>query len=404
MEETEMKRKNLIRGKGLFCMEALMVITLLALFIGTTGWTEEAKPYTLPKTIYWGYRFVGASISAVAVTTAEQVGPELGTKIRMVPGEDVEIINMLLAGRIHLATFSADNYWASMGLVNYSAFSIGPVPLRLIWPGALYAGSTGLATKASGIKTPYDLKGKRVARIAGTAWSDMGNRAQLAFGNLTNKDVIIVDFSSGAATYKALAEGKADYKTGVLDAPGAHEIAASPYGLTLVRFPHEDKEGWARMRKIVPYFLPGWTTEGLTIKPGEKVPTICYPWPLLSTLASQSEEFVYTICKAIYKRMDKIIAAYGPNRAMRPDLAVYPEVTIMAPFHPGAVKFFKEIGMWTTEMEAANNKQLAHLEKVNKRWEAFVSEAEERMKKTGKKVDPIKEWPAIVEKEIGLAP
>ena len=76
----------------------------------------------------------------------------------------------------------------------------------------------------------------------------------------------------------------------------------------------------------------------------------------------------------------------------------------MAPFHDGAVKFFKEIGVWKEAHEAAQKKQLAHLEKVNKRWETFVEEAQDRMAKTQKKVDLATEWREIVEKEIGLSP
>ncbi len=43
-----------------------------------------------------------------------------------------------------------------------------------------------------------------------------------------------------------------------------------------------------------------------------------------------------------------------------------------------------------------------HLEKVNKRWAAFAEEAQDRIAKTGKRVDLAKEWREIVEKEIGL--
>lgn len=49
-----------------------------------------------------------------------------------------------------------------------------------------------------------------------------------------------------------------------------------------------------------------------------------------------------------------------------------------------------------------NQKKLAHLEKVNKRWTAFAEDAQDRMAKTGKKVDLAKEWRDLVEKEVGL--
>lgn len=323
----------------------------------------------------------------------------------MIPGEDTEMINMLLAGKIQLATFAADNYWATMGLAHYASFAMGPQPLRMIWSGIPFTAPVGgIATKTSGIKTPYDLKGKRVAQVIGSAWSTEGIASHLAFANLTLNDVKMMDVSSASAAYKSLTEGKADYTAGSVVAPDIYELEASPNGLTVVRFSFDDKEGWKRLQKIVPYFVRGYTTEGPGVKPGEKIEVPTYPWPATTTLASQSDELVYAICKAIYNKIDAIAAAYKPNRALLPKVGIVPEAVIMAPFHPGAIKFFKEKGIWTDAHEKANNKQLAHLEKVNKRWAAFVEEAGEKMAKTKKKVDPIKEWPLIVEKEIGLVP
>jgi TRAP-type uncharacterized transport system substrate-binding protein len=221
---------------------------------------------------------------------------------------------------------------------------------------------------------------------------------------LTLNDVTIVDFSSTGASYKSLADGKADFCTGSVTASTMYEVEASPYGAYVVRYPHEDKEGWARYKKFMPYAFAGYSTKGASIKPGEKVPTVMYPWPITNTLATQSDEFVYAICKAIYSKLDEIVAGYEPNEAMKIERAIVPEAVVMAPYHSGAIKFFKEIKVWTAAHEEANNKQLAHLEKVNKRWAAFTEEAEEKMAKTKKKVDPTIEWPLIVEKEVGMLP
>jgi TRAP transporter TAXI family solute receptor len=401
-ERVKMKKGKMSPKIATVCISALLAVTLLILFSETSGWAKENK---LPKTIYWGCRYVGGSLYTVPATMAEKVGPQLGRKIRMIPGNDVEMINMMRAGRAHLATFAADNYWASMGLAHYATFAMGPQPLRLIWPGwPLGAGSTGLATKKSGIKTPYDLKGKRLIRVIGAAWSDKGLRSQLAFGNLTYDDVTVIDVSSTGAQYKGLNEGKGDYCTGSVTSPGMYELASSSYGFTIVKFPFDDKEGWTRMQKIMPYYTPGLTTQGAGLKEGESVETPMYPWPITTTLEKQSDEFAYAICEAIYAKIDDIMAAYKPNKSMEPKHAIRPEACIMAPFHPGAIKFFKEKGLWTDAHEKANNARLEHLKKVNARWEQFVEESEEKMKKTKKKVNPLVEWPKIVENEIGLRP
>lgn len=397
-------KKYLLR-KVYLTLISFTIIGSLVFYGGHLGWAQAKSSYVFPKTIYWGTRYVGASLYTIPATMAEKIAPALGSKIRLIPGEDVDMVAMLRGGRIHLSTFASDCYWASMGLANYSTFALGPSPMRMIWPG-LPSGSglTGLATKVSGIKTPYDLKGKRIARVVGAAWSDSCIRGTLAFGNLTLNDVTIVDFSSTGASYKSLADGKADFCTGSVTASTMYEVEASPYGAYVIRYPHEDKEGWARYKKFMPYAFAGYSTKGASIKPGEKVPTVMYPWPITNTLATQSDEFVYAICKAIYSKLDEIVASYEPNEAMKIERAIVPEAVVMAPYHSGAIKFFKEIKVWTAAHEEANNKQLAHLEKVNKRWAAFTEEAEEKMAKTKKKVDPTIEWPLIVEKEVGMLP
>lgn len=385
-------------GKQVF----LCIAAVIASLTGASAWAQT--PYKLPGVIYWAAGDVGAYMYAVPAIVSEKIAPVLGSKIRLIPGNDVERVNMLRTGRAHLGALSADVYWASMGLAHYSTFALGPQPLRLVWSGwANYAGSTGIATQTSGIKTPYDLKGKRVVMVVGAAWSSEGVKGTLAFGNLTLKDVTVVEVSTTGAAGKALTEGKADFTMLGTNTPGVYELQASSFGVTIVRYPHEDKEGWARYRTYMPYHVPGFSSVGASIKPGDRIPTPQYPYPLTAALASLPDGFVYAICKAFHTKMDEIAAAYPGNDAMKPERAIVPEATVMAPYHPGAIKFFKEIGLWKEAHERANQKKLAHLEKVNKRWAVFAEDAQDRIAKTRKTPDLAREWREIVEKEVGLA-
>lgn len=399
-----MNIKHFLR-ESFLCMLGLIVISMMSLFADTIGWAQMPTPYKPPKVIYWGTGDVGTHFYALAAAISDKIAPVLGSKFRIIPGNDVDRINMLRAGKAQLGSLAADAYWASMGLAHYSTPTLGPQPLRIFWTGLpYYAPSTGIATAASGIKAPHDLKGKRLIRIVGSAWSSEGIRASLAFANLTLDDVTVVEVSTSGAANKALVEGKADYTMMGNTTPGIYEAEASPYGIYIVRFPHEDKEGWARYRKFMPYHVPGIATEGAGIKPGEKVPTPTYSYPSFATFADQPDELVYVICRAIYSKMDEIATALPGNEAMRSERAIRPEATIMAPFHPGAVKFFREIGVWKDAHDVAQKTRLAHLDKVNKRWLTFVQEAQDRLAKTQKKIDLTREWREIVEKEIGLLP
>jgi len=382
-----------------------MLISLLIMLSGTSVWAQrKAVPYKPPSIIHWAAGDVGAYMFINPATIAEKISPVLNSKIRLIPGNDMERLYMIKSGRAHLASMSADNYWGTMGLGTYSTFALGPQPLRLIWCGwPDYAGSTGIATKTSGIKTPYDLKGKRVAMVIGAAWSSEGIRGGLAFGNLSLADVTVVQVSSTGAAGKALIEGKADFTYLGSNTPAVYEMDSSPFGVNIVRYPHEDKEAWARYRNFMPYHMPGYSTVGPGIKPGEKIETPVYPYPMVTALASQSVDFVYAIAKAMHSKINEIAAAYPGNEAMKTE-RIRPEAMVMAPFHPGSIKLFKEIGLWTEAHEAAQKKILDHLEKVNNRWAAYVEDAQERMEKTKKPVNVEKEWREIVEKEVGLSP
>lgn len=74
-----------------------------------------------------------------------------------------------------------------------------------------------------------------------------------------------------------------------------------------------------------------------------------------------SELVAYTVTKVATEHAKELVEAgsqfrgFGRNRAVPPDFFV--------PFHPGAIKYFKEIGIWSDEMEAKNQKLLKEVPK-----------------------------------------
>ncbi len=65
-----------------------------------------------------------------------------------------------------------------------------------------------------------------------------------------------------------------------------------------------------------------------------------------------------------------------------------------APFHPGAVRYLTEIGVWTEEADAWNAKRVERLEQVKEAWNAaFDAAAEQGLSD--------KDWPAHWEKYRG---
>jgi hypothetical protein len=56
------------------------------------------------------------------------------------------------------------------------------------------------------------------------------------------------------------------------------------------------------------------------------------------------EQLVYNIVKAVFENIDKLRASHPSMKKFSLDMAT---IGSLVPFHPGAVKYYKEQGVWT---------------------------------------------------------
>ena len=66
------------------------------------------------------------------------------------------------------------------------------------------------------------------------------------------------------------------------------------------------------------------------------------------------EEGVYEVVKALWVHNQELGEANPILKAWRRERMVSQNVTI--PYHPGAIRFFKETGAWSKEMDAVQAK------------------------------------------------
>jgi len=57
-----------------------------------------------------------------------------------------------------------------------------------------------------------------------------------------------------------------------------------------------------------------------------------------------AKEAAYKLAKALYNNQKDLAAAHGIFRRFNPKKMA--AVTSIVPFHPGAIKFYKEVGIW----------------------------------------------------------
>jgi len=348
-------------------------VILSLIILGFTIPAEAKGPSPLPKTMLWSCYDVGASGYVQASAIADALLKKFGTRVRLVPsGTGIGRLLPLATKRVQCGYLANEVYFATEGMYEFSELEWGPQDLRVIL--AHPSSTSMLTTKVSGIKTPKDMKGKRVAWIVGNPSMYVKAEAQLAYAGLTWDDVVKVEFPSYAANLRALIEDKVDVATGTITAPIIYELATTPKGFQVVEFPPDDKEAWKRVQKIAPFMFPAQETVGPGVSKEKPAWLAFVRYPMITVYADADPDWVYTFIKAI----DETFSMYKDTFPVMPDWKI--EISGVppadAPFHEGAVRYLREKGVWKAEHDTWNTNRLNHMRKVQKAWEDTVSEAE----------------------------
>jgi uncharacterized protein len=200
--------------------------------------------------------------------------------------------------------------------------------------------------KDSNIKTIADLKGKRMT--AGfTAQKTILPQldALYATAGLTRDDIVKVQVPNVVAGANAFMSGEAD---GFIFAHGAakvREADASVGGLRALPIPNTP----ASIAAIKKH----WPTGHLVLmKPGKNDPGVLAPgyfiaYPMLVfTSKSVADDVVYKMAKVVYESQKSMGQVFGPLKGFDPKTDMVRD-TAPGQYHSGAIKFYKEVGLWT---------------------------------------------------------
>jgi len=329
-----------------------------------------AQDVKLPSTLTMTAYDTGSSGFNIAVAVGKALKDKHGTDLRVLPaGNDVARLAPLKGGRAQASAMGIGVYFAQEGVFEFAVKDWGPQPLRLILASSdCNAISLGVA-KDTGVRQIKDLKGKRVGLVVGSPALNQNAFAVLAFAGLGRSDVKLVEFSSYGAMWKGILNNEVDAAIASTISGQAKEAEASPRGLLYPPVPASDKAGWSRMNKIGPYYAPHKATCGVGITAQTPVELPNYPYPIFMAYESQPADLVYGITKSMivnypaYK--DGAPGAAGLELARQ-------NLSWVLPYHEGAVRAFKEAGVWKPEHEAHNQAALKRQAILAGAWNAFL--------------------------------
>lgn len=341
---------------------------LSTVFVAFSGAVSAAE---LPDTMTWTAYDVGSQGHSEASAIADAFGRAYDTRIRIQPaGSAIGRLQPLVSGRADYAFLATESFFATEGLYDFSDRRWGPQDLRAV---AGRPSTFGVPSAAEAdIHTLADLAGKRVAYVAGNPSVNVKCDAILAFGGLTRDDVDAVMFPTHGAAMSSLVEDRADATCTTTTASQLYELEESSRGIRWVDIPADDEQGWARMNQVAPVFQPFTETIGAGLSEDAPANMLAYRYPIIVAMAEQDEEQVYQLIEALDESYDLYRDATAAIKRWTIEDAGVPPIDI--PFHPGAVRYMEEKGLWDDQMQAWNEARLARLDALKSAWDSLLEE------------------------------
>lgn len=194
------------------------------------------------------------------------------------------------------------------------------------------------------ISKPEDLKGKRAAGIY-SSHKTCGKMATALLANLglTWKDVKVVPVTSVVPGVRALGEGRADIvPCAALGMGAVREVNARKKVQFISGNPSAEavkaaREHFVGLRAVK---TKAGATEGVI----NDTVVFHYDFYLLAG-KSVSDDVVYKMVKTVYENVDDLQKTHRALRSWT-QARMAGDGDVTAPFHPGAIKFYKEKGLW----------------------------------------------------------
>jgi TRAP transporter TAXI family solute receptor len=247
-----------------------------------------------------------------------------------------ENLNLLQAGRGEIAFTLADalsNAWKGDADVGF------PKPLdKLRAVAGIYANYIQIvASEESGIKTMADLKGKRISVGAPKSGTELNARAVLKAAGLSYDDFAKVEYLPFGQSVELMKNRQLDVtlQSAGLGVASLRDLSTS-IKIVVVPIPAAvvAKVGDSAYQEAT---IPANTYTGQTVD----VPTIAIKNFLVSH-TGVSDDVVYAMTKSMFENLDYLVSAHKAAKGIQLKSATS---GTSVPFHPGAAKYYREVGL-----------------------------------------------------------
>ena len=274
----------------------------------------------------------------LGVALANVIGkamPSLKTSVQATKAS-VENLNLLQAGRGEIAFTLGDSLsdaWKGDADAGFSA------PLKkLRGIAAIYPNYIQIVARAdSGIKTLADLKGKNISVGAPKSGTELNARTIFAAAGMTYKDFGKVEYLPFGESVELMKNRQIDVtlQSAGLGVSSLRDLAAS-VPIVVVPIPPDI------VKKIGdPAYIDATIPAGTYNGQSGDVATAAVQ-NFLVTHDGVSADIVYGMTKALWTSLDQLVAAHSAARAIDLKKAL---TGMPIPLHPGAEKYYKEVGL-----------------------------------------------------------
>jgi uncharacterized protein len=301
------------------------------------------KSDTLPRTAAIGTNPAGTGAHAIAsalAAIASKATPIAG-KVQPYNGPNAWM-PLLENGEIEMGIINIlDSHMAATGTGNYKT----AYPSIRVISGGVFPFTAGLITRDKlEVKQISDLKGKRLAwDYGGHAINQTWQNAVMEAGGLKPSDIVQVRVSNLNDGVRAVPEGKVDASFTAVGI-GVVEEANAMEPIRFVSMPNSD----AANKILGRYGASVVKAEPATGIKGDTY-VIGYPLQLVSS-SKLSDKTIATLLKAWWDNMAELQTIHPLLKRWTKETQALTNFTV--PYHSGAVKFYKEVGVWSPKHDA----------------------------------------------------